>query len=419
MSTTTQASTRVEGSARDREIIDARVIVTCPGRNLVTLRIETRSGIVGLGDATLNGRELAVASYLTDHMVPNLIGRDAGRIEDTWQFFYRGAYWRRGPVTMTAIAAVDMALWDIVARLANMPLYQLLGGRSRDGVLVYGHASGADFAETSAAVARYKAAGFKAIRAQSGVPGLKKNYGVSKDKHVYEPAESSLPLETVWSTPSYLASTPQLFEKLRVDHGMEIELLHDVHHRLTPIEAARLARDLEPYRLFWLEDPTPAEDQAAFELIRQHSVTPIATGEVFNSIWDCKELIEKQLIDYIRTTLVHAGGITHVRRIADLAALHRVRTGFHGATDLSPVCMGAALHFDTWVPNFGIQEYMRHSDETLAVFPHDYEFRDGRLYCGESPGHGVSIDEKLAAKYPYSPKQLPVARLEDGSMWDW
>jgi mannonate dehydratase len=148
-------------------------------------------------------------------------------------------------------------------------------------------------------------------------------------------------------------------------------------------------------------------------------VTPLAVGEVFNSIWDCKHLIENQLIDYIRTTIVHGGGITHLRRLADFAGLHGVRTGFHGATDLSPVCMGAALHFDTWVPNFGIQEYMKHAPETDEVFPHDYTFRDGRLFCGESAGHGVTIDEKLAAKYPYNPKQLPVARLEDGTMWDW
>ena len=180
--------------------------------------------------------------------------------------------------------------------------------------------------------------------------------------------------------------------------------MHDVHHRLTPIEAARLARDLEPYRLFWLEDATPADNQQAFELIRRHSVTPLAVGEVFNSIWECKHLIEAQLIDFIRTTIVHAGGITHVRRIADFAALHQVRTGFHGATDLSPVCMGAALHFDAWVPNFGIQEYMPHSQQTDEVFPHDYEFREGRLFCGESPGHGVGIDEKWRLVFPIPAK---------------
>lgn len=418
MSTATSVEPSRHSSARDREIVDAKVIVTCPGRNFVTLKITTRSGVTGLGDATLNGRELSVASYLQDHVVPNLIGRDAGRIEDIWQFFYRGAYWRRGPVTMTAIAAVDVALWDILGKMAGLPIYQLLGGRSREGALVYGHANGRDIAETSEAVGRFIEQGFIAIRAQCGVPGVKKTYGISSGR-AYEPAESELPAETVWNTPKYLQVAPRLFEQLRADHGPDVELLHDVHHRLTPIEAARLARDLEPYRLFWLEDSTPAENQKSFELIRQHSVTPLAVGEVFNSIWDCKHLIENQLIDYIRTTIVHGGGITHIRRLADFAALHQVRTGFHGATDLSPVCMGAALHFDTWVPNFGIQEYMFHSDETDQVFPHDYVLRDGRLHVGDTPGHGVDIDEKLAAKYPYSPKQLPIARLEDGAMWDW
>ena len=406
-------------SARDREIVGAEVIVSCPARNFVTLKVITRSGVTGLGDATLNGRELAVASYLKDHLVPNLIGRDAGRIEDIWQFFYRGAYWRRGPVTMTAIAAVDVALWDVLGKMSGQPLYQLLGGRSREGVLVYGHANGKDIDECSAEVGKYIAQGYLAIRAQSGVPGIKKAYGISSLKNAYEPAESELPLETVWSTSKYLEFVPKLFERLRNDHGSEIELLHDVHHRLTPLEAARLGKSLEPYRLFWMEDSTPAENQKSFELVRRHTVTPLAVGEVFNSIWDCKHLIENQLVDYIRTTIVHGGGITHVRRIADFAALHSVRTGFHGATDLSPVCMGAALHFDTWVPNFGIQEYMKHAPATDEVFPHDYTFRDGRLHCGESPGHGVTIDEKLAAKYPYNPKQLPVARLEDGTMWDW
>jgi mannonate dehydratase len=395
------------------------VIVTSPGRNFVTLKVETRGGVTGIGDATLNGRELAVAAYLEHHVVPSLIGRDAGRIEDIWQFLYRGAYWRRGPVTMTAIAAVDVALWDILGKMAGMPLYQLLGGRSREGVLVYCHANGRDIAETSEAVAKYREQGYRAIRAQCGVPGLEKTYGVQKGNAGYEPAESELPLETVWSTPKYLLHAPALFERLRADHGPDVALLHDVHHRLTPIEAARLAKDLEPYRLFWLEDATPAENQEAFELIRRHSTTPLAVGEVFNSIWDCKHLIERQLIDYIRSAIVHAGGITHVRRIANLAALYQVRTGFHGATDLSPVCMGAALHFNTWIPNFGIQEYMHHTPETLEVFPHDYRYEAGQLHCGDSPGHGVEIDETLAAKFPYAPRQLPVARLEDGTMWDW
>lgn len=401
------------------KIIAARVIVCSPGRNFVTLKIETDQGLYGIGDATLNGRELAVASILNDHMLPCLIGRDASQIEDIWQYFYRGVYWRRGPVNMTALAAVDMALWDIKAKAAGMPLYQLLGGRSRDKVLVYGHANGNDIDHTVEAVAKYRELGYQAIRAQSGVPGLASTYGVSKDTLFYEPADASLPTENLWSTSKYLNHTPKLFAKLRQQFGDELHLLHDVHHRLTPIEAARLGKELEPYKLFWLEDTVPAELQEGFRLIRQHTTTPLAVGEVFSSIHDCQQLISEQLIDYIRTTLVHAGGITHLRRIAALAELYHVKTGFHGATDLSPVTMGAALHFDTWVPNFGIQEYMRHTDETDAVFPHDYHFEQGFLHCGENPGHGVDIDEKLAAKYPYKRAYLPVNRLEDGTLFNW
>jgi mannonate dehydratase len=401
------------------KITSARVIVCSPGRNFVTLKIETDQGVHGLGDATLNGRELAVRSYLEDYVVPALIGRDPMRIEDTWQYFYRGAYWRRGPVTMSAIAAVDTALWDIKAKVAGLPLYELFGGRSREGVMVYGHANGTDIAHTVDEVARYIDMGYKAIRAQSGVPGLASTYGVAADKMYYEPADAAIATENVWSTTRYLDHIPKLFETLRARFGFEPHLLHDVHHRLTPIEAGRLGKSLEPYRLFWMEDPTPAENQQGFRLIRQHTVTPIAVGEVFNTIYDCQTLITEQLIDYIRTTIVHAGGPTHLRRIANLAELYHVRTGCHGATDLSPVCMGTALHFDISVANFGVQEYMRHTSETDAVFPHAYGFDNGYMQPGDAPGHGVDIDEKLAARYPYRPAALPVNRLEDGSMWNW
>ena len=401
------------------KIISARVIVTCPGRNFVTLKIETDAGVHGVGDATLNGRELAVKAYLEDHVIPCLIGRDAHRIEDIWQYLYKGAYWRRGPVTMSAVAAVDMALWDIKGKIAGLPLYQLLGGASRESVMVYGHANGKDVDETIANALAYKEQGYRAIRLQSGVPGLASTYGVSKDRYFYEPADADLPTENVWSSEKYMRSVVPLFEKAREALGWDVHLLHDIHHRLTPIEAGRLGKDLEPYRPFWLEDPTPAENQEGFRLIRQHTTSPIAVGEIFNSIWDCKHLIENQLIDYIRATVVHAGGITHLRRIAALADLYQVRTGCHGATDLSPVCMAAALHFDLSVPNFGVQEYMRHTSETDAVFPHAYSFEAGAMHPGEAPGLGVDIDEDLAQKYPYKRAFLPVARLEDGSMHNW
>jgi mannonate dehydratase len=401
------------------KIVDAKVIVCCPGRNFVTLKLTTEDGVTGLGDATLNGRELAVASYLEDHVIPLLIGRDARRIEDTWHYLYKGAYWRGGPVTMTAIAAVDTALWDIQGKVLGAPVYQLLGGRARDAVLVYGHASGDDVEATVRAAARYVELGYRAIRAQTGVPGLAATYGVGRGELSYEPAEPGLPPESRWSTEQYLTTVPRLFERLRAELGPDVHLLHDVHHRLTPIEAARLGKSLEPHHLFWLEDPVPAELQDGFRWIRQHTTTPLAVGEVFSSIHDCQRLITEQLIDYIRTTVVHAGGITHLRRIAHLAELYHVRTGSHGATDLSPVCMAAALHFDISVHNFGIQEYMRHSEDTDRVFPHAYRFAGGALDPGDAPGLGVDLDEALAAQFPYQRAYLPINRKLDGTMHSW
>jgi mannonate dehydratase len=404
------------------KISDAQVIVTSPGRNFVTLKVVTDDGVTGLGDATLNGRELAVASYLRDHIVPLLIGRDPHRIEDTWQYLYRGAYWRRGPVTMAAIAAVDVALWDIKGKVAGLPVYQLLGGASRDGVLVYCHANGNDMPELADSVQRHLAMGYRAVRIQSAVPGLGKIYGVAERMASgrYEPAvRAAQPAQETWDTGAYLRHIPRVFEQVRERFGAELPLLHDAHHRLSPVQAARLGKDLEPYDLFWLEDVTPAEDQDALRLVRQHTTTPLAIGEVFNSIWDCQRLITGRLIDYIRTSVVHAGGITHLRRIFGLAELYGVKSGSHGPTDVSPVTMAAAVHVDLAIPNFGIQEHMRHEPIVDEVFPHAYSFRDGYLHPGEETGLGVSIDEALAARYPYEPAYLPVSRLADGTMFDW
>ncbi len=402
------------------KIVDAKVIVTCPDRNFVTLKLTTDDGLTGVGDATLNGRELAVASYLKDHVCQLLIGRDPNRIEDTWQYLYKGAYWRRGPVTMTAIAAVDTALWDIKGKAAGMPVYQLIGGRSRSAVKVYGHANGATIPDVLEEVGRFLERGYRAVRVQVGVPGLEKIYGVGRGRDYYEPAiAGAQPDEETWSTPKYLNFIPGLFAAVRERYGYDFDLLHDVHHRLTPIEAARLGKAVEPYSLFWLEDPISEELQEGFRLIRRHTTTPIATGEVYNSIWDCQQLLTEQLIDYIRMDVVHGGGITHLRRVFDLADLYHVRTGSHGATDLSPVCLAAGLHVDVAVPNFGIQEYMTHTDLTNAVFPHTYRFEDGLMYPSEEPGLGVDIDEEAAAEYPYRQAYLPVNRLEDGTVHDW
>jgi mannonate dehydratase len=372
-----------------------------------------------VGDATLNGRELAVASYLRDHVCPLLLGRDAHRIADTWQYLYKGAYWRRGPVTMTALAAVDTALWDIKGKAAGLPVYQLLGGRARDRVLVYAHASGETVDALMDDVARRLDQGYVAVRVQVGVPGIRSIYGVAPGSGSYEPADAPLPREETWSTARYLDAVPRMLAAVRERFGFQVHLLHDVHHRLTPAEAGGFGRRIEEYRLFWLEDPVPAEWQEAYRSIRQQTTTPIAVGEVFNSIWDCQQLISEHLIDYIRMSVGHAGGITHLRRVFDFADLYHVRSGSHGATDLSPVCMAAALHLDIAIPNFGIQEYMPHPPQCDEVFPHSYAFHEGFMHPGEEPGLGVDIDEDLAARHPYRRAYLPVNRLEDGTVHSW
>jgi mannonate dehydratase len=401
------------------KITSASVNVCSPGRNFVTLKIETDEGFYGLGDATLNGRELSVVSYLFEYVIPCLIGRDPFEIEDIWQYLYRGAYWRRGPVTMAAIAAVDVALWDIKGKALNTPIYNLLGGKSRNGVMVYAHANGLDLDQTAESVAEQVELGYLAVRAQSGIPGLASTYGVTQGRESHEPAQKGLPAENTWSTEKYLRHVPLLFRKLRDRLGDDIHLLHDCHHRLTPIEAARLGNDLEPHRLFWLEDPVPAEQQEGYRRIREHTTTPLAVGEAFNTIWDAEALIRNQWIDYIRMSIVHAGGITHLKKVADFADVYHVRTGCHGATDLSPVTMAAALHFGLAVHNFGIQEHMPHSAETDEVFPHHYTFNKGYMHPGDAPGLGVDLNEDLAAKYPYQRAYLPINRKLDGTLCDW
>ena len=402
------------------KIRDIKVIVASPGRNFVTVKIITDEGLYGIGDATVNGREKAVVAYLEEHVIPCLIGRDPMQIEDIWQYLYKGAYWRRGPITMAAISGIDIALWDIKAKAANMPLYQLLGGSSRDRIMIYQHVGGLDINEVVEGVVRLKEKGLVAIRAQVSIPGLPPIYGTGPSTDQSKGGMiQALPVEEVWSTHKYMPLVPKLFEKLRDTVGWDVHLLHDVHHRLTPIEAARLGKDLEPFRLFWLEDPVPAELQEGFRLIRQHTTQPIALGEIFNTIWDCQQLISEQLIDYIRVTSVHAGGVTGIKRIFDFATVYHVRSACHGPMDVSPVAMGANLHVDRAIPNFGIQEYSGYLEQTHEMFPHAFEQQGGYLTSGEAIGHGVDIDEKIAARYPYEAAYLPVARAEDGTMWSW
>ena len=382
--------------------------------------------MTGLGDATLNGRELSVVAYLKEHIVPLLVGRDPQAIEDTWQYLYRGAYWRRGPVTMAAIAAVDVALWDIKGKVAGLPVYQLLGGASRTGALAYGHASGSDLPSLFTSIRNHLDQGFKAVRVQTGVPGLGQVYGVATnqkpgERYDYEPARrTAVPTEEAWDSGAYLRHIPTVFAAVREEFGFELPLLHDGHHRLTPNQAAILGKSLEPYDLFWLEDCTPGENQEALRRVRSQTTTPLAIGEIFNTVYDYQSLITEQLIDYVRSAVTHTGGISALKKIMDFAAIYQIKSGFHGPTDVSPVGQAAALHLDIAIHNFGIQEYMKHSSDTLECFRTSYTFTDGLLHPGNNPGLGVEYDETLAASFAYTPAYLPVNRLQiDGTMHDW
>jgi mannonate dehydratase len=401
-------------------IVAAEVLVTSPGRNFVTLKITTADGLVGWGDATLNGRELAVASYLRDHVCPILVGRDPARIEDTWQYLYRGVYWRRGPVTMAAIGAVDLALWDIKGKACGQPVYQLLGGAVRDRILSYTHATGWDVPALCDAVEAVRGRGFRAVRVQTGVPGLDSVYGVTKDGSPYEPAgRGRAPVEEVWDSDAYLRYVPGALAQVRAHVGPDLALLHDVHHRLTPIQAARIGKALEPVDLFWLEDVTPAENQEVLRLVRQHTTVPLAIGEVFTTVWEFQQLLTEQLIDFVRAAVSHAGGITPLRRIAALAEVWQVRLAPHGPSDVSPVALAGSTHVGLATPNFAIQEYMGYPEQVHEVFRHAWTYADGHLHPGDAPGLGIEVDEELAARFPYEPAYLPVARRLDGTLTDW
>ncbi|MCG9792254.1 D-mannonate dehydratase ManD [Flavobacterium algicola] len=404
------------------KIKDIKVFICSPGRNFVTVKIITENGTYGIGDATLNGREMAVVAYLQEHIAPCLIGKDAQQIEDIWQYLYKGAYWRKGPVTMAAIGAIDTALWDIKGKQANLPVYQLLGGRSRSGVTVYGHANGETIEEVLTNLGTMIDEGYKAVRLQCSIPNVKGTYGTMEGKKNYYELQGNRPLppEQEWSTSKYMNFVPELFKQARERFGFDIGLCHDVHSRLTPIEAARLGKLLEPYNLLFLEDAVTSENPEGYQIVREHTVVPLAVGEIFTTVWDAKVLIEKQWIDYIRTAITHGGGITPLKKLADFAAMYHIRTAPHGAPDLSPICFMAHMHFNLWAPNFGIQEFIGFGTPELNdVFKYDVELKEGLLYMQDKPGLGVDFDEEAAKKYPYKRSYLPVSRLEDGTLWNW
>jgi mannonate dehydratase len=381
-------------------ITDVKTILTQPaGIRLVVVKVQTSEpGLYGLGCATFTQRARVVETAVDRYLKPFLIGKDPLQIEDVFQTSFVSSYWRNGPVLGNALSGVDMALWDILGKRAGLPLYQLFGGKCRNAVDTYAHTSGRTFEECERAVRAARQRGFRYIRVQMAVPGLA-TYGAAAAGGAGEDVPANR-RAAVWEPGPYVRMLPKLFEHLRRTVGDDVELLHDVHERVPPILAMQLARDLEPYRLFFLEDPFAPEDVGYFEKLRQLTTTPIAMGELFNNTNEYLPLIANRLIDFIRIHISQIGGLTMARKVAALCEWFAVRTAWHGPGDVSPVGHAANVHLDLAVPNFGIQESRSFTQSEQDCFPGCPELRDGYFHAGERPGLGIDINEDVARRFP-------------------
>ena len=391
-------------------IKDVQTILTQPeGSRLIIVKIVTsQPGLYGLGCATFTQRFHAVHAAIEKHLKPFLLGRDVSRIEEIWQMAMVNGYWRNGPVLNNAISGADQALWDIKGKQADMPLYQLLGGKCREAAAVYGHADGRDEHEVEDSVRKYMAQGYRYIRIQMG------GYGGQAEKLVKP--EGAQP-GAYFDPKAYMRDMLRMMEHVRSKIGDEIELLHDIHERLQTIDAVQFAKDVERFKLFFLEDPLAPEDLEWFHHIRQQCSTPIAMGELFNSPREWQPLIADKLIDFLRMHVSQMGGVTPARNVAAFANMYGIRTAWHGPGDTSPVGHAANLHLDLWAPNFGIQEWCRFSERVYEIFPGTPEVRNGYMYPNDKPGLGIDVNEELAAKYPCTDEVIgwTQTRLPDGS----
>lgn len=391
-------------------IRDVKTILTQPeGQRLIVVKVITSEpGLYGLGCASFTQRFHAVQAAIEGHIKPFVIGRDVSRIEEIFRMGMVNGYWRNGPVLNNAISGIDIALWDIKGKMANMPVYQLLGGKCREGAAVYTHADGREPKEVEDNVRKFMEQGYRYIRIQMGgyggkAPIMAKPEG-APDGAYYDPR-------------AYTRNMLCMMEHVRSAVGDEIELLHDVHERLAPIDAVKFAKDVERFNLFFLEDLLAPEDIIYFNNVRQQCSTPIAMGELFNNPHEWTMLIDGRLIDFLRMHISQMGGITPARDAAIHANIYGIRTAWHGPGDVSPVGHAANLHLDLWVPNFGVQEWCRFSPLVYEIFPGTPEVRNGYMYPNDKPGLGIDIDEKLAEKYPCQDwvEQWTQTRWPDGT----
>jgi mannonate dehydratase len=399
------------------QITDVKTILTAPaGIRLVVVKVMTSEpGLYGLGCATFTQRARVVQTAVDGYLKPFLLGKDPRRIEDVWQSSLVSSYWRNGPVLNNALSGVDIALWDILGKRAGLPLYQLLGGKCRTAVDTYCHAGGSDFAQVEQRVREYMEQGYRHVRVQISVPG-QSTYGAGGTRGGRgSPGTQRVPGRgQVWEPKPYVRLVPRLFEHLRSKLGDQVELLHDVHERVPPILAIQLAKDLEPYHPFFLEDPFSPEDIGYFKQLRQQSSTPIAMGELFNNPHEWVGLVSDRLIDFIRVHISQVGGLSMARKMAALCEFFAVRTAWHGPGDVSPVGHAANVHLDLAVPNFGIQEARQFNQAEQDVFPGCPELKGGYYSVSDRPGLGIDLDEKLAARFPI--RDAPPFDLQWGNL---
>ena len=407
-------------------IKDVRAIATHPGTvNLVAVKVETSEpGLYGVGCATFTQRSEAVVTAINTYIKPLCVGKPVDNIEDMWQFLMGSSYWRNGPVLNNAISGVDEALWDIKGKMANMPVYQLLGGKCREGAPVYRHCDGASPEEVAENVQKYMEEGYRHVRVQQGVYGGNMNgsqedmfdkIGKSAATGFHSP--EGAPNGAYFDPKAYMRRTLKLFDYLRSKLGFEIELMHDVHERLSPIDGVSFAREVEQYKLFFLEDLFSPEQSQWFRQVRNVCATPIAMGELFNNPLEWRDLVADQMIDFIRIHVSQIGGISAAQKVANFCEPFGIRTAWHGPNDITPIGVAAHLAVDLSVSNFGIQEFAGFTEAEKEVFPGCPEVRNGFLYANEKPGLGIDIDEEAAARYParYHDNGWLWARLPDGT----
>lgn len=375
------------------------------GINLVVVKVETdEPGLHGVGDATFTQRAHAVVTAVDKYLDDFARGRKVGNIEDIWQSAYQSSYWRNGPVLNNALSGLDQALWDIKGKRAGMPLYELLGGKSRFGVPGYEHASGATVEEVAQDAHRLVEMGFDHVRIQMGGYGAVGRSGQADFKQGNFGRRS----DRFMDPDPYLDSVPKMFDRVRATVGDEVELLHDVHERVEPMDAINLLKEVEPYEPFFIEDPLSPENNRYFELLREQTSVPIAMGELFNNPHEWVEPITNHWFDFIRIHISQIGGITPAMKVARLGEWFNVKTAWHGPGDVAPVGHAANAHIDLAVWNFGIQEAPQFgvtpqtetSRKLHEIFPGAPTVEDGYIHVNEAPGLGVDVNEDVAAEYP-------------------